>query len=88
MKLASLKGGRDGRLVVVSNDVAWCSDAGTIAPTLQAALDDWERCEPLLRGLAESLDKQKKDSRELRAKLASLWASDEVELTSSCKCIH
>ncbi len=56
MKLASLKGGRDGRLVVVSNDVAWCSDAGTIAPTLQAALDDWERCEPLLRGLAESLE--------------------------------
>ncbi|MFT4254993.1 MAG: fumarylacetoacetate hydrolase family protein [Caulobacter sp.] len=56
MKLASLKGGRDGRLVVVSNDVAWCTDAGTIAPTLQAALDDWERCEPLLRGLAESLE--------------------------------
>ncbi|KSB91206.1 2-keto-4-pentenoate hydratase [Caulobacter vibrioides] len=56
MKLASLKGGRDGRLVVVSNDLAWCTDAGTIAPTLQAALDDWERCEPLLRGLAESLE--------------------------------
>jgi len=56
MKLASLKGGRDGRLVVVSNDLAWCTDAATIAPTLQAALDDWGRCEPLLRGLAESLE--------------------------------
>ena len=56
MKLASLKGGRDGRLVVVSRDLAWCAPANTIAATLQAALDDWERCEPLLRGLAESLE--------------------------------
>lgn len=56
MKLASLKGGRDGRLVVVSSDLAWCLDAAAIAPTLQAALDDWERCEPLLRGLSDSLD--------------------------------
>ncbi|MBP8246392.1 MAG: fumarylacetoacetate hydrolase family protein [Phenylobacterium sp.] len=56
MKLASLKWGRDGRLVVVSSDLAWCVEATNIAPTLQAALDDWERCEPLLKGLAESLD--------------------------------
>lgn len=56
MKLASLKGGRDGRLVVVSQDLAWCADASAIAPTLQAALDDWEAAEPLLRGLAESLE--------------------------------
>jgi fumarylacetoacetate (FAA) hydrolase len=56
MKLASLKHGRDGRLVVVSSDLAWFTDAFLIAPTLQAALDDWERCEPLLRALAESLE--------------------------------
>ncbi len=56
MKLASLKGGRDGRLVVVSSDLAWYTPADVIAPTLQAALDDWDRCEPLLRGLATSLD--------------------------------
>ncbi len=56
MKLASLKAGRDGRLVVVSRDLAWFADADAIAPTLQAALDDWERCEPLLKGLAESLE--------------------------------
>ena len=56
MKLASLKGGRDGRLVVVSNDLAWYSPADRIALTLQAALDDWDRCEPELRGLAESLE--------------------------------
>ena len=56
MKLASLKSGRDGRLVVVSRDLAWCAPADAIAPTLQAALDDWDRCEPFLRGLAESLE--------------------------------
>ncbi|WP_421730828.1 fumarylacetoacetate hydrolase family protein [Brevundimonas sp.] len=56
MKLASLKHGRDGRLVVVSSDLNWFTDAFLIAPTLQAALDDWDRCEPLLRALAESLD--------------------------------
>ena len=56
MKLASLKGGRDGRLVVVSNDLAWFTEAHHIAPTLQAALDHWEGCEPALRGLAESLE--------------------------------
>jgi fumarylacetoacetate (FAA) hydrolase len=56
MKLASLKAGRDGRLVVVSDDLHHFTDAGLIAPTLQAALDDWDRCEPLLRGLAESLE--------------------------------
>ncbi|MHA6718325.1 fumarylacetoacetate hydrolase family protein [Sphingomonas sp. RS6] len=56
MKLASLKRGRDGALVVVSNDLAWCADATTIAPTLQAALDDWERLEPALRNLATDLE--------------------------------
>jgi fumarylacetoacetate (FAA) hydrolase len=56
MKLASLKHGRDGRLVVVSSDLAWFTDAFLIAPTLQAALDDWERVEPDLRALAESLE--------------------------------
>jgi len=56
VKLASLKGGRDGRLVVVSKDLAWFTDASHIAPTLQAALDRWYACEGELRGLAESLE--------------------------------
>lgn len=56
MKLASLKSGRDGRLVVVSNDLAWCADAADAAPTLQAALDDWDRAEPILKAIAASLD--------------------------------
>jgi len=56
MKLASLKHGRDGRLVVVSQDLNWFTDAFLIAPTLQAALDDWDRCGPRLQALAESLE--------------------------------
>jgi fumarylacetoacetate (FAA) hydrolase len=55
MKLGSLKSGRDGRLVVVSDDLAWCADATHIAPTLQAALDDWERIAPQLELLATDL---------------------------------
>lgn len=56
MKLASLKGGRDGRLVVVSDDLAWCTSAESIAPTLQAALDNWMRAEPALRSLSAQLN--------------------------------
>ena len=55
MKLASLKHGRDGRLVVVSDDLAYYADASHIVPTLQAALDDWDRFEPQLRLLATDL---------------------------------
>jgi fumarylacetoacetate (FAA) hydrolase len=55
MKLASLKGGRDGKLVVVSDDLAWCADAAHIAPTLQAALDDWDKIAPALEALATDL---------------------------------
>ena len=55
MKLASLKSGRDGRLVVVSDDLAWYTDAGHIAPTLQFALDQWDAVEPALRNLATDL---------------------------------
>lgn len=56
MRLASLKSGRDGRLVVVSQDLSRYADAAAVAPTLQAALDDWSRCEPSLRALAQALE--------------------------------
>jgi fumarylacetoacetate (FAA) hydrolase len=56
MKLGSLKSGRDGRLVVVSRDLAWCADAGHLARNLQAALDDWERVAPQLELLATDLE--------------------------------
>ncbi|MCI5074785.1 fumarylacetoacetate hydrolase family protein [Oricola sp.] len=56
MKLATLDNGtRDGRLVVVSRDLTRCTDATSIAPTLQAALDDWATVAPKLELLAESL---------------------------------
>ena len=42
MKLASLAdGSRDGSLVVVARDLSRCAPVADIAPTLQAALDDW-----------------------------------------------
>lgn len=52
MKLASLKGGRDGRLVVVSRDLTHATLADDIAPTLQAAFDNWESVAPKLMALA------------------------------------
>lgn len=56
MKLATLReGGRDGTLVVVGPDHRVCARATDVAPTLQAALDDWEQAEPGLRALAERL---------------------------------
>ncbi|MEA2781848.1 MAG: fumarylacetoacetate hydrolase [Rhodospirillaceae bacterium] len=57
MKLASLKHGRDGRLVVVSRDLRQAADASTLAPTLQAALDDWPRAAPRLTEVAGHLEK-------------------------------
>jgi len=56
MKLASLKHGRDGRLVVVSRDLTRCAAAEGIAPTMQAALDDWATTAPLLAALAARLE--------------------------------
>jgi fumarylacetoacetate (FAA) hydrolase len=56
VKLASLRHGRDGRLVVVSDDLAWYALAGPEVPTLQAALDDWARAEPRLRALSEGVN--------------------------------
>jgi fumarylacetoacetate (FAA) hydrolase len=56
MKIASLKHGRDGRLVVVSDDLTrmWPSD--DIAATLQAALDDWAAVGPKLQDRANALN--------------------------------
>ena len=58
MKLASLKHGRDGRLVVVSRDLRRCILAE--AETLQAAIDDWEWHEPGLRQLYHRLNTEPK----------------------------
>ena len=51
MKLASLKSGRDGKLVVVSRDLKKMTEAVAVAPTLQAALDEWRQTAPHLEKL-------------------------------------
>jgi fumarylacetoacetate (FAA) hydrolase len=56
MKLASLRHARDGKLVVVSDDLAWYAHAGPEVPTLQAALDDWAHAEPRLKALHEGVN--------------------------------
>lgn len=56
MKLATLKNGtRDGKLVVVSKDLTRCTDASFLAPTMQAALDNWAKYSAHLQNLSESL---------------------------------
>ena len=57
MKLATLRDGtRDGRLVVVSRNLARFVEVPEIARTLQDALDDWPRLEPALAAIASELD--------------------------------
>jgi fumarylacetoacetate (FAA) hydrolase len=60
MKLATLRAddvrNRDGRLAVVSKDLTRMLSAESVAPTLQAALDDWARLEGPLRALAARVD--------------------------------
>lgn len=56
MKLASLKHGRDGKLVVVSKDMSQCAPADSIAPTMQAALDNWAEAKPKLEQLYHDLE--------------------------------
>ncbi len=56
MKLASLKDGRDGQLVIVSRDLTEAVDASDIAPTLQAALDEWDVVSPQLAARYELLN--------------------------------
>ncbi len=67
MKLASLKGGRDGRLVVVSRDLTRAVAADGIAPTLQMALDTWERSGPRLEKVYRELNEATLGSFSFRA---------------------
>jgi fumarylacetoacetate (FAA) hydrolase len=57
MKLASLKtGGRDGTLIVVDRSLARAVTVPRWAPTLQAALDNWQAVAPELARVSRSLD--------------------------------
>jgi fumarylacetoacetate (FAA) hydrolase len=54
MKLASLKSGRDGKLVVVSRDLTRAIDTGM---TMQQALDEWDSALLALAPLAAAVEK-------------------------------
>lgn len=57
MKLASLKaGGRDGTLMVVSNDLTRMATASSVAATLQQAIETWESAGPALAQLAAEVE--------------------------------
>jgi fumarylacetoacetate (FAA) hydrolase len=57
MKLGTLKNDtRDGALCVVSRDLKLAQIAADVAPTLQAALDDWDYLGPQLAGLYDELN--------------------------------
>jgi fumarylacetoacetate (FAA) hydrolase len=56
VKLATLRNGtRDGQLVVVSRNLERALPVPAIAPTLQAALDDWSRIAPRLLEVSDRL---------------------------------
>lgn len=75
MKLATIRDGtRDGELVVVARDGSRFARARRIAPTLQAALDDWDRVSPELEVLSVAIGRNQVaaevlDARELLAPL-------------------
>ena len=57
MKLASLRHGRDGQLVVVDRALRRCVPVPQVAATLQQALDDWSHTAPALRDIAAALER-------------------------------
>jgi fumarylacetoacetate (FAA) hydrolase len=77
MRLATLRNGTpDGALAVVSGDGHRYLSTAAVAPTLQAALDDWRRVEGPLRRLAvavESGEGVPLDDRALAAPLPRAW---------------
>ena len=62
MKLASLKSGRDGRLVVVNKTMNRYVSVTEIAPTLQNALDNWSTCGHSLRKISQALEENQIES--------------------------
>jgi len=56
VKLASLKSGRDGQLVIVSSDLTKMAPATDIAATMQQALDNWNDVETKLQARFDALE--------------------------------
>ncbi|GAA0569131.1 fumarylacetoacetate hydrolase family protein [Rhizomicrobium electricum] len=62
MKLASLRHGRDGRLVVVDRNLEICVPVPDIAATLQVALDDWHHVAPRLADIYRQMNEGRADN--------------------------
>jgi fumarylacetoacetate (FAA) hydrolase len=64
MKLGTLKNDtRDGALCVVARDLRTATVTYDVAPTLQAALDDWDFCAPRLEALYDAANRSPSGSR-------------------------
>lgn len=87
MKLASLRGGTDGRLLVVSSDLTRAVKAEA-AETLQDALSDWGVVEPLLRTEAAALENSKGGFALDAAVLASILPRSPQFLDASAFLAH
>lgn len=71
MKLASIKQGRDGQLVVVNSLMQRYVAVTDIAPTLQAALDNWGRCKDQLLGAYQQLENGELEGQLFNAELCA-----------------
>ena len=56
MKLASLRSGRDGQLLVVSRDLSRAVAVPELSPTLQSLLDDWSSLAPGIEEVQDRLE--------------------------------
>jgi len=71
MKLASINQGRDGELIVVDNQMQRYVSATEIAPTLQAALDNWDNCKERLATLYLQLENGEIDSQAFNSEICA-----------------
>jgi fumarylacetoacetate (FAA) hydrolase len=75
MKLGTLRNEtRDGALCVVARDLKLATVAYDVAPTLQAALDDWDFCAPRLETLYRQANSAPQGSRWFEVDFAKLAA--------------
>ncbi len=75
MKLGTLKNDtRDGALCVVACDLKTATVAYDVAPTLQAALDDWDFCAPRLASLYAEANRSPASSRWFEVDFAKFHA--------------
>ena len=62
MKLASLKKGRDGELIVVSRDLQQAVCVPEIASTLQQVMENWPELSPQLQQVSDALNGGNRDN--------------------------